>query len=213
MSKSQALDFFTAKLAVNPEMPKYLHCMAAISSQMNHVEEANDYFRNAIENSSHKHLIRNDFAVHLSKQNRKLDAINELKKSVLDDEENPLLQKNLGAILGQRGQYKDALDCALNANYTTPNDSMNHRNVAKLYSVLGDTKQALEHNITAINLEKNLNKPHTSPYRAAAVQIISNGGFYFLNFNYVLLVLITFFFMQIRLNFFLFLISYIVFTI
>ncbi len=66
---------------------------------------------------------------------------------------------------------------------------MNHRNIAKLHAALGDSRSSLEHNMTSLRLERPLlnsagnayinpqgNKPVTSAYRAAAVQIIAKGG-------------------------------------
>lgn len=53
---------------------------------------------------------------------------------------------------------------------------MNHRNLAKIHSALGDTHTALKHNLTSIELESNLRHPNTTAYRRAAVQIIATGG-------------------------------------
>ncbi len=160
--------------------------MAAISSAKGNNEAADNYYRQTISTTPHDVMARNDFAVHLANQNRKYDSLQEFKKATLIVEDNAILQKNMGAVMGNSGQYKEALECATKSRHLNPNDAMNHRNIAKLHAALGDSRSSLEHNLTSIYLENPASllpsigsagpKPVTSAYRAAAVQIIAKGG-------------------------------------
>jgi hypothetical protein len=48
-------------------------------------------------------MIKNDFSIHLMKNERKNDAIHELRKTLLSNEDNALLNKNYAAILAKAG--------------------------------------------------------------------------------------------------------------
>ena len=48
-------------------------------------------------------MIKNDFSIHLMKNERKSDAIHELKKTLLSNDGNALLYKNYAAILAKSG--------------------------------------------------------------------------------------------------------------
>lgn len=172
-----AIDFYEDKLASNPTMPRYNHCLAAITSAVNDNEKADNHYRQAILAAPNNVMIRNDFALHLAKQQHKDEAIKELEKARLYVEENATLEKNLGAMLGRKGDYRNALQHTLQARILNPDDAMAHRNLARIYSTLGDNHTAFKHNLTSIQLEDpRTMKPNTSAYRAAAVQIIARGG-------------------------------------
>jgi tetratricopeptide (TPR) repeat protein len=175
---ASAEDFYTQKLQKNPEMPRYNHFMAAIASHKGQEEDANAYYRATIAVQPHNIAARNDYAVHLASSNRKLDALHELDKGRLITEDSALLQKNLAAVLGNSGQYNAALAAATRARFLDPTDAMNHRNIAKLHVAMGDSRSALVHNLQSVQLEnpRAVAKPHTSAFRAAAVQLIAKGG-------------------------------------
>jgi tetratricopeptide (TPR) repeat protein len=170
--------FYQAKLQTNPEMPRYNHLMAAIASERGLENKANSYYRQAIMVQPSNLAMRNDYAVHLSRANRKEDALHEFKKATLISEDNGLVQKNMAATLGNAGQFNAALAAATRARFLDPNDAMNHRNLAKIHAALGDARSALEHNLMSVQLEnpRVQEKPNTSAFRAAAVQIIAKGG-------------------------------------
>lgn len=173
----QASDFFKGRLSVNPSVSRYTHYVATLSDARGQVEEAGKYYRQTIVMAPNDVMARNDFALHLNKQNRKEDAIKELKKAELIVSENSILHKNLGAIYGNSGNLEDALRHATRARFLAPNDAMNHRNIARIQAAMGDTHAALQHNLQSIALEDPLRvKPNTSAYRAAAVQIIAKQG-------------------------------------
>ena len=48
-------------------------------------------------------MIKNDFAIHLMKNERKMDAVHELKKALLNNSENAMLYKNYASILAKSG--------------------------------------------------------------------------------------------------------------
>mmetsp|Transcript_8148 Transcript_8148/g.11449 ORF Transcript_8148/g.11449 Transcript_8148/m.11449 type:complete len:236 (+) Transcript_8148:311-1018(+) len=124
-------------------------------------------------------MIKNDFALHLANHGRKSDAIHEFKKNLLNVQDNAVLYKNYAAVLAKSGRYREALDAATRARHLNPSDPMNHRNIAKLQYVLGDTRTAVLHNMESIHLEGNSNfngKLDSTAYRSAAVQVIAKGG-------------------------------------
>jgi tetratricopeptide (TPR) repeat protein len=176
---SAATDFYEAKLKTNPGMPRYTHLMAAIHSARGDNDKAEWCYRETCYNQPGNIMVRNDFAVHLLSGNRKEDARQELRKALLMvNGENAVLQKNMAAAQAKSGEFKTALETATRARYLNPDDAMNHRNLAKLHSALGDTRTALQHNLTAIRLDDPLAdvKTKSSAYRLAAVQIIAKGG-------------------------------------
>lgn len=176
----EAKQFYASKLALNPTMSRYLHFMAAICTELGQIEEADHYYRQTILNDPNNIMVRNDFAVHLANQNRKSDALQELKKATIITENNAMLQKNIAAIQGNSGLFKESLHSANKAYFLNPNDEKNHRNLGKIHAVLGDSRSSLQHNLCAINLEHkkmlNYQKTNTSVLRTAAIQSISKGG-------------------------------------
>lgn len=175
---ASAEKFYQGKLQNNPEMPRYNHLMAAIASERGLEDKANSYYRQAITVQPGNLAMRNDYAVHLSRANRKDDALHEFKKATLISENNALLQKNMAATLGNAGQFNAALTAATKARFLDPHDAMNHRNLAKIHAALGDARSALDHNLMSVQLENPRTQahPNTSAFRAAAVQIIAKGG-------------------------------------
>ncbi len=176
----EAEDFYTTKLRSNPNMARYNTFMGAIASAKGEVDNADSYYRQAVVAAPNNILIRNDFALHMAhhgNHDKKLDAIKEMKKTLLMTDTNALIHKNVSALYARTGQYQDALRHGNESRFLVANDPMNHRNLAKLHSILGDTHSALEHNLQSIQLEDpSKMAPNTSAYRAAAVQIISKGG-------------------------------------
>jgi tetratricopeptide (TPR) repeat protein len=178
----QAGAYYESRLAKNPSVSRYTHFMGALSTARGEVADAGKYYRETIQNAPQDVLARNDFAIHLHDQGRKEEAIKEMKKASLIVSEHGFLEKNYAAIEGNAGQFQSALNHARIASHLLPNDDMNHRNLAKLQNALGDSNAALEHNLLSIKLEeqqKQMNphyQPHTSAYRAAAVQWVAKGG-------------------------------------
>ena len=66
-------------------------------------------------------MIKNDFSIHLMKNERKGDAIHELKKTLLSNEDNALLYKNYAAILAKAGNFSSYIHgmyAYINVHYT-----------------------------------------------------------------------------------------------
>ena len=100
-----------------------------------------------------------------------------MKKTLLLCGEQPAVHKNLAAIYTQKGDYNNANTHVREALNMMPNDSMNHRNFAKVRDALGDARQSFEHNKIAIELDlKQGNKPSSRTFRQTAVQNIAHGG-------------------------------------
>eukprot|EP01038_Epipyxis_sp_PR26KG_P008451 gene8451-11429_t len=177
------MDYYESKLSTYPNMPRYSHYVAVLSGEMEQTEKADAYFRQSLVDAPNNIMVRNDFAVYLhDKRKNKQDAIKELKKTTLLVENNALVQKNLGAIIGNTGQYREGLKHATQSYHLNPNDAVNHRNLGKLHATLGDNYSSLHHNLTSIQLVQQqlargiIAKPNTNVYRTAAVQLISKGG-------------------------------------
>jgi hypothetical protein len=49
-------------------------------------------------------MITNDFAIHLCKYGRKNDAAHELRKALLNVEDNSMLYKNYASVLAKAGE-------------------------------------------------------------------------------------------------------------
>lgn len=88
-----AIKFYENKLDYNPLMPRYNHMMAAISSEKGEEDKANSYYRTTIDCEPNNIIPKNDYAVHLSKHNRNEDALQQLKKAILQSDNNALLYK------------------------------------------------------------------------------------------------------------------------
>ena len=176
--------FYEEKLEKNPTMGRYKHYLAAMSSAQGKVAEADSYYRQTLESSPGDVLVKNDFAVHLLNNytDRKEDAVKELKKALILVNDSAIIHKNTAAAYARKGDFQQALVHAQQAKHLAPNDCQNHRNIAKLESILGDNHTSLKHNLFSIEAEENKHQsnpsfvPNTSAYRAAAVQIISKGG-------------------------------------
>lgn len=173
----EAADFYEGKLRAYPSMSRYTHYMGALTSAQGDLDKADAYYRQTIVCAPQDISARNDFALHLANTHgRRDDGIKELKKASLIVDQHPLIEKNMAALLGESGDLRGAMHHATQARYLAPQDAMNHRNLAKLHSAMGDTYTALQHNMTSIDIEEHRLQPNTSAYRSAAVQIIARGG-------------------------------------
>ncbi len=166
---------------------RYNHMMAALADAQEDTKAAKYYYQNTIVNQPMNAAARSDYALHLAAQSKK-DPINskacftqaqdEYRKALILDEHNPVLRKNYGAMLGRKGNYREAFHETQRSLEKNKVDPMTHRNLAKLNNTLGDVHTALKHNMKSIQLE--LKKPNatkdTKAFRAAAVQLISTGG-------------------------------------
>ncbi len=158
------------------------HMMAALAEAGGDAKNAKLHFQNAIVNAPGNVMQRSDYAEFLATQgkNEFVQGQEEFRKALILDADNPQLRKNYGAVLGRKGQYRDALENSVRALQVRPNDAMAHRNIAMLNNQLGDVHSALKHNIDSIKIEsKRESDPHrrdSRAYRRAATQLISTGG-------------------------------------
>lgn len=200
-----AVRYFDGKLYRDPNMARYNHCQAALYSEAGENGRADNYFKNALANAPGNVMTRNDYALHLSKCGYMQDAVDELRKAMLTNVDQPTLRKNLGAVLAHKGKLVEAMEHTKRAIEMNPNDAMAHRNMAKIKDALGDSQLALKHNQIAIQLEAvslgqgllhnnnargsstapshayssgggNKGGMNSSAYRNAAVQIVTRGG-------------------------------------
>jgi len=154
--------------------------MAALADAEKDTALAKFHYQNTIVNQPMNVLARSDYALHLSQQGGQgfIQAQDEFRKALILSEDNSVLRKNYGAMLGRRGAYRDAQEQSRRALQVNGRDPMIHRNLAKIECQLGDVHTALHHNLKAISMESHLapEERSTKSYRQAAVQIISTGG-------------------------------------
>jgi len=172
-----AEQFFEDKLSVNPDMAKYNHCLAAIKDAHGDRETANTLYKHALSNDSGNVMIRNDLALSIARGGNIGGAVDEFKRAILINDQQPTLHKNLGAVYARRGQYREAHEHARRAVQINANDALSLRNLAKLKDAIGDSRSALPYYLKAIEAEQRQapDKIHTAAYRAAAVQMIVQG--------------------------------------
>ena len=176
--KAQA--FFEKKLEDNPTMPRYNHCMGALADAKGgaHMEEATTYYRQAAANQPANLMIRNDFALHLEKKGFHQDALREYDKALLVSLESPAIHMNLAAVHGLHGEYGPAMEHAKRAKDLNPSIPMNLRNLAKMQSHAGNSRQALTNNLESIRLERGGltgGRINTESFRNAAKQSFARG--------------------------------------
>ena len=73
-------EYLAKKLAKDPSMARYNHCLAAIYSEVGNDNMADVFFKNAIMNAPGDVMTRNDYALHLSRLGYTEEATDELKK-------------------------------------------------------------------------------------------------------------------------------------
>jgi len=178
-----SIDFFEKKLENQPGIARYEHLLGSLYAAKGDDVKATSYFKNSLANSNNI-MTRNDLALHMARSenlrnpDKFKECVTEFKKAfVIAGDEQPTLHKNLGALYAAHGDYNEARVHARRALEINPNDSSNHRNLSKVLDCLGDQRSALKHNLEAIRLDaKYKHKPHSSSYRAAAVQNLCKGG-------------------------------------
>lgn len=179
---SDAADYFNNKLhnSNSNNNSRYSHCLAALYNEINENNKAEVFYKHAIAHNPSNIMIRNDYALYLSKLGYTHDATDELHKAMLTNEDQPTLRKNMGAVLARSGELLMAEKHTKRALELNNNDAMAHRNYARIKDALGDSNLALKHNKIAIEIEtkhNNINNlGNCSAHRAAAVQIITRGG-------------------------------------
>lgn len=175
---SQAIDFYEAKLATNPSMPRYNQCLAAIRDAQGRSDEASLLYKKAVLHAPGNVMIRNDCGLNLARQGYIPNALQEFKNSLIITDTNPVLHMNMGAVYAQRGDFKEAMEHTKRANHLKPDNPKTLRNLAKIQSITGDTRSALANNMRAIQLEahRRVPEPNSQVFRAAAVQTIARGA-------------------------------------
>jgi tetratricopeptide (TPR) repeat protein len=159
---------------------RYNHMMAALADAEQDPKVAKYHYQTTIVNQPRNVLARSDYALHLSQQGKPgfIQAQDEFRKALILDEDNSILRKNYGAMLGRRGAYREAEQQSTRALQVNKHDPMIHRNLAKIQNQLGDVHSALHNNMKSIQMEARMPEElrNTKAYRQAAVQIISTGG-------------------------------------
>lgn len=179
---AKAEAFFEKKLEDNPTMPRYNHCMGALADAKGeaHMEEATTFYRQAAANQPANLMIRNDFALHLEKKGFHKDALREYDKALLVSLDSPAIHMNLAAVHGLHGDFVPAMEHARRAKDLNPSIPMNLRNLAKMQSQVGNSRQALANNLESIRLERGGltgvgGRVNTEAFRNAAKQSFARG--------------------------------------
>ena len=174
-----AMNFFEKKLENVPDMPKYNHCLASLKAASGDSVGALANLQVALANDPQNLMVRNDYALTLARNGDYKHSIDEFNRALLLNNDQSTIHKNIGAVYARKGNYRDAYVHARRAVQVNQSDPMAHRNIAKIQEAIGDSRSALSHNLTSISLENMTNKPkrNTAAYRAAAVQMISQGNY------------------------------------
>lgn len=101
-----AVRYFQHKLQKDPKMSRYNHCMGALYTEAGDFHSADAYYKNALTSAASNVMIRNDYALHLSRNGYTKDGVEELKKGMLSNPNQPTLRKNLGAVLARHGKHQ-----------------------------------------------------------------------------------------------------------
>ena len=172
--------YFKRKMNLgSQENPRYNHFMGALAVAAGDLDAAKLHFQQTVASSPGDALARSDYALHLHRMGKahENDARESLRKALLIQPDHAWLHKNTGALLAQNGKLREGLHHSERALQLNEGDSMTHRNVAMIHSILGDTHTALKHNLISIQME-TADKgatPHTRSFRQAAVQMIALG--------------------------------------
>jgi len=173
-----AREFYDKKLAKEPTMPRYNHCLAAMTAAAGEMEVSSNLYRKALAYDENNISLRSDMSLHLSKVGRQQEAIDSMKKALMFHPHHGMLHKNLAGIYATKGRYDEAQSHAIQALYADTDDAMNHRNAAQIYEMTGDSRKSLIHNVKSINMEmaQGNRNPNTQAYRRAARQTVIRGG-------------------------------------
>ena len=147
---TEAHEFFKEKLDVNPAMPRYNVCMAALYSAKGNNKDADYHYKTALMVDPGNIMNRSDYALHLTRIGKGNQAKHEMIKAQIIEENQPTLHKNLGAIYARTGEFQKAEAHAREAVLIRPEDSMNQRNYAKMLNMKGKTEEAIEYNIRSV---------------------------------------------------------------
>ena len=175
----EAVKFYQNKLIENPDNARYNHLLGTLRNAERKYGEANVLFQRTLAIQPHNILARNDYAIALSTQNRNRDGVTELQKAMLQNEDLPVIRRNMAVLYGRYGDFNSAATHAVRAVQLDPQNSQGHRNLAKIYDRITRRARHVAHD-QAIALEEAevYSRKHTSAYRAAAVQIVAKGGDY-----------------------------------
>jgi len=122
---------------------------------------------------------RNDYALALFRQNRYEEAEKEFKICLEIDINNALVHQNIAALYAKKGEFPAAEKHCRKAIEIDPNNAVTHRNLSKILDEGGNTWESLNHNETALSLEKGdelvSKRNQYMTRRIMAKQLVSTG--------------------------------------
>lgn len=102
-SHKSAVEYFAKKLQNNPQSVRANQGMAALMLREQKVDEAMDHYATAAMAAPSDIIIRNDYAIALSKTGSKRDGVEVMRSALQLDVDNPGLRNNMSALLSRKG--------------------------------------------------------------------------------------------------------------
>ena len=110
----RAMDYFAKKLNDNATCSvRASQGMAALLLKDKQVDKAMEHYANAAMNAPNDILVRNDYAIALSKTGNKSEGVDVLRSALQMDIDNPGLRNNMSALLSRKGDYSEAMTHAV----------------------------------------------------------------------------------------------------
>ena len=127
-SHKHAMEYFAKKLQDNSQSVRANQGMAALLLREHKVDEAMDHYATAALAAPNDIIVRNDYAIALSKTGAKRDGVEVMRSALQLDTDNPGLRNNMSALLSRKGQAPDAMGM----QYTVSR----HRSMCILFCIL-----------------------------------------------------------------------------
>lgn len=106
---------FEQALAVNPRNIAALKGRADVYCRLGNYEQAEKYYKKALENDNTDWELHNNYAEMLCRQKRTAEALEEYRQAVIINPKSAEVSNNLGTVLKSCGDYEQALGLFFNA--------------------------------------------------------------------------------------------------
>jgi tetratricopeptide (TPR) repeat protein len=149
----EAVEEFTAALALNPNYPAALNNLGVTLSQTGHLPEAIEQLQHAVRVQPNKAETHNNLAMALLKAGRMSEAIEEFKTALALKPDDPAALNNLAIALSQTGRLSEAIEYLQHALNVQPNHAKTHNNLAMALLKSGRVTEAIDEFHAALQLK------------------------------------------------------------
>lgn len=108
-SHKNAVEYFAKKLQDNRQSLRANQGMAALLLREHKVEEAMDHYATAALAAPNDIIVRNDYAIALSKTGSKQDGVEVMRSALQLEMDNPGLRNNMSALLSRKGSVPEVM--------------------------------------------------------------------------------------------------------